>query len=662
MLPNHPALSEPADPRSPLTGLGRAHWAELADHMLRSVRPYASPGGALIQLPGPPSHSGRHSDGLEGFARTMLLAAFRLRGERGDGGLAQRLADGIRAGVDPSAPDAWPLPDAVPQARVEAASIALSLWLTEPWLWDELDDRTRERVLAWLARSAASFHHANNWVWFRIVVSTFLRRHGGSASGEQLEADLAFHETLVRADGWMSDGEERAYDHYNCWALHFYPLLWARMAGEACEHGRRRRYAERLADALPRLLALIGADGTPLLQGRSLIYRFAPAAPLWLAATLDEEELDPARRASLPDPGMLRRAASGMLGSFLRRGAPDERGLLTQGLGQSWPAMSQSYSGPGSPYWAVKGMAGLMLPADHPVWTAREAELLVERGPQRDVIEAAGWELVSAPADGIVRVTNHGTDHALPGEQRSDSPWYARLAYSTATVPPVSAASWDRPLDNAVVLVDGVGRGSHRTGFERLPTQGRARLSRARAHWMLDRDDDYDAGHPRRGTALLGPWVTVASIVHGVDELRLICVDEASDGVPLARLGLECSGWPIDDAAEPSARATAHGIEAVTAAGLRSGLQLVAGPLEPGLRRLRDVSPLGPRTAVPLARAVPGSLADGAVIGVLVSLRGDRERAARPTLTVGDRDSVSVAWPDDTVVDTVVFEVPAHRF
>lgn len=48
--------------------------------MLAAVRPHASAGHALIHLPGPAGASGRHSDGLEGYARTFLLAAFRLAG------------------------------------------------------------------------------------------------------------------------------------------------------------------------------------------------------------------------------------------------------------------------------------------------------------------------------------------------------------------------------------------------------------------------------------------------------------------------------------------------------------------------------------------------------------------------------------------------------
>ncbi|MYV67598.1 DUF2264 domain-containing protein, partial [Streptomyces sp. SID2131] len=69
---------------SPYTGWTRAHWEAAADRLLLGVRPFASPRHGLIGLPGPrPSWSGPRSDGLEGWARTFLLAALRVAGDRG---------------------------------------------------------------------------------------------------------------------------------------------------------------------------------------------------------------------------------------------------------------------------------------------------------------------------------------------------------------------------------------------------------------------------------------------------------------------------------------------------------------------------------------------------------------------------------------------------
>lgn len=55
------------------------------------------PGRALLDLPGRPSRSGVRSDGLEGYARTFLTAAFRVAGAKGEDphNWLERYADGL---------------------------------------------------------------------------------------------------------------------------------------------------------------------------------------------------------------------------------------------------------------------------------------------------------------------------------------------------------------------------------------------------------------------------------------------------------------------------------------------------------------------------------------------------------------------------------------
>lgn len=94
---------------SPYTGWSRAHWEATADGLLDSVDRHASPGRGLILLPGRHSWSGARSDGLEGNARTFLLAGFRIAGAAGDDphGILQRYADGLAAGTR-TVPDKCP--------------------------------------------------------------------------------------------------------------------------------------------------------------------------------------------------------------------------------------------------------------------------------------------------------------------------------------------------------------------------------------------------------------------------------------------------------------------------------------------------------------------------------------------------------------------------
>jgi len=259
-----------------------------AQAMLDAAMARGSRGHARIYFDGPVGGYGRDIDGLEGFARTFLLAGFILKGSGGRQGrdAAEWYARGIATGVDPNSTERWTRLDEQPQAKVEAASIALILDMTRDWIWDELSARTRQRVVDYLSPAAGDQTYPRiNWVWFRLVVQTFLKSVGGPCSKADMEADLASHDSFARANGWLADGDERAYDHYTGWALHLYPTLWAQMRGaEAMAAARGTVDRDRLDRYLTDALALVGSDGAPFLQGRSLTYRFAAAAPFWAGA------------------------------------------------------------------------------------------------------------------------------------------------------------------------------------------------------------------------------------------------------------------------------------------------------------------------------------------------------------------------------------------
>ncbi|MCZ2262186.1 DUF2264 domain-containing protein [Isoptericola sp. QY 916] len=614
----------------------RGRWAALADTMLDSVRPFASPDGSLVTLPGPAGGYGRAVDGLEGYARTFLLAGFRLAGERGADphGYAERYAAGLAAGTDPRHPERWVRLSEHGQAKVEAASIALVLDLTRPWIWDRLDPAVQERVVDYLAEAVGDDTYPRiNWVWFRLVVQTFLRSVGGPHSLDEMAADLATHDSFERADGWMSDGAERAFDHYAGWALHLYPTLWARMAGAADLAAPRRERDVALLDRfLQDAVALVGGDGSPLVQGRSLTYRFAAAAPFWVGAM--------AEVPSLP-PGLLRRAASAVVGHFVERGAPDDDGLLRLGWHHAWPRLAQSYSGPGSPYWASKGLLGLALPADHPAWTAPEEPLPVERGDELRVVRAPGWVVSGTRADGVVRVVNHGTDHAREGDRTGDSPLYARLGYSTATCPWLDDDSWLSPVDQSVSLVDATGRATHRTGMTTLevgvvePAAGEAEAavaaSRVAAHWVLPAEDRQGHGSGATGDAVDAGVLTVVSVVRGPWEVRCVRADALAAGADCAATAarLRVSGWPT-----------------VAGDGLSSVVAPLLGDGTGGTTARDDVSPLGEGARVPW---VDLPAAPGAWAACLVALRrsdGSGDPSTHGAAVTVDGATAVVVWPD----------------
>ncbi|SDO26402.1 hypothetical protein SAMN04487848_0083 [Microbacterium sp. ru370.1] len=648
-------MAIPALPR--LAGGQRSDWLAVADALLDAARRHATPGHGRIVFPGAEGGYGAAVDGLEGFARVFLLAGFRIAGARGEGvdDLIAFFAEGVRTGVDPDAADRWVRMDEHAQAKVEAASLALALDLTREWIWDSLDAQTQERLVAYLAPVVGdATYPQTNWVWFRIVVQTFLRSVGGPWSADDIAADLARHDSFVRADGWLSDGDERAFDHYVGWALHVYPVLWPRMTGATDLVGDRTAGdVARLDRFLQDAVRLIGADGSPLLQGRSLIYRFAAAAPLWAGII-----------AEVPSTGAgrLLHAAGAVVDHFVTRGAPNADGILTLGWHGEWRSLAQSYSGPGSPYWAVKGLMGIALPADHPVWSAVDEPLPIAEADDLRAIPAAGWIVSGTRADGIVRVINHGTDKARPGTSTADSPLYARISYSTATAPLLDDLAWSDPLEQAVVLVDAAGRVTHRTALEPLGAIVHEGVGVAASASDVHLVDIAPTTH-RHGAGLAGAAqslgrMTVTSLVRGAWEVRIARLDHVAPGVDVDLLRVRMGGWALAGAAP--VHATSTGAAEAHANGRVSGIRALTPEATSRVTIRRGASPLGDTAAIPV-------LTWDAVVGVrfagLVTLAGASTAEAAETLLeiVGDEPVAVVTWPDGLSTRTPLTDSGAPR-
>ncbi|UCM88633.1 DUF2264 domain-containing protein [Streptomyces marincola] len=620
-MTHDPAGPAPDTERSPHTGLTRAHWEHTADRLLGAVRRHARPGNALIDLPGPPSGSGTWSDGLEGFARTFLLAAFRAAHAPEDE--AARIlapwAEGLAHGSDPAAPHRWPRPADVRQARVEAASIAIGLHETRHLLWDRLPDPVRERLCDWLSDLAGAEVPPNNWVWFRAVTAAFLRSVGAPHSAADIEHAIAETDGWYLGHGWYTDGRRTNVDHYNGWAMHLYPLWYCRVSGADAEPGLRERYRERLRAFLTDAAHLVAGDGAPLHQGRSLTYRFAAAAPFWNGVLFGADPLP---------PGLARRAASGMLRHFTERGALEPDGLLSLGWHRPFEPVRQRYSGPASPYWASKGFSGLLLPPDHPAWTVREAPLPVERGGFTRVLPAPGWVVSGTAADGVIRVANHGTEHSNGYE-----PFYSRAAYTTHTSPDVAD---DAPGNRTSVLAAD-GTPSRRGPLRRVLAEGRTAVSRHRATWPDEEARDREAP---------GPWVTEAAVLNGPWEVRLVAL------APGRRVRIGGHALAAD---EPPA---GHGGAVRRADGLTSGLVAPGGGGEARLHRAEGVNAFGRYSATPVYEAA-GPLH---AVAVFLGATADGTLPPAPAWETAPASApgsvqVTVRWPDGST-DSVVLPAP----
>lgn len=579
---------------------------------------------------------------MEGFARTFLLAAFRVRGAGGDDphGLLDRFRSGLLAGVDPSSPERWPTIAERRQAVVEAASVAIALSETRPWLWDTLADRERQQVVDWLAGIVGTAGYTNNWIWFQNVIEAFLAQVGGPWDQSDLDRNAEIAESLYIGDGWYSDGAgptgiRQSFDYYAGWAWHVYPLMHSRIRGEALEPVHR----ERLAAFIDQAKDLIGSRGAPLFQGRSLTYRFAMLAPFWAAAIA---EVTPLRA------GATRALGADVVSHFLDAGAVDENGLLPIGWHREFLPLRQLYTSGSSPYWASKGFLGLLLPEGHEEWTAT-AEPVERRQITTRSLTAPGWLVVNSAEDGIVRVLNHGSDgfRGPAGGVRTDNPFYQRAAYSNLTSPELSPEAIAAPLDSHVALLDSHGRPSHRDAIERVHQNDTVAVSRSRVHWLDTEHADAAAWASLRR----GPVVHTASVVHGIHELRIAWWTPAEpEPHPVAALDGD-SAWPTDPGSwrfrlggwplpvdESDTVDTTPGDAPMASASRADGLTTSVIPVQgldaSGIEVRRGSNPFAARSLTPWAEQSTSAEA-GEFVAALVVLTG-----CAPDGAVADGDSL----------------------
>ncbi len=603
----------PTDDRgvSPYTGWTRAHWEHVADGLLRGVQRFASPRHALIRVPGGRADQSRHIAGLEGFARTFLLAAYRLAGARGKapGDLAARYARGLAAGTDPRSGEAWPQMEDGSQAIVEAALLALGLAETGPWIWDQLDRSSQERAVAWLSQINRSRVPPNNWVLFPVTVNAFLKSVGAPHDEHVVERNLDLVDSWYRADGWYTDGQAQNFDYYVGWALHFHTLNWCRLDGDRSDPSRAAVYRSRLRAFLEQYAYLFAGNGAPVYHGRSLTYRVAVAAPLFLGALVDASPLP---------PGRTRRLASGALRHFIEHGAVVD-GRLTLGWHHEFLPMVQHYSGSGSPYWASNAFVGLLLAADHPVWVAREEAAPVEQGDFTVALPTPGFLVRGTQEDGLVRVSSHRSDHfpiRVPGRRPTlarrvmarlgivprrrlpavDDAHYRKLAYTTHTAPDTGGDADRLDTDSQLSLLGSDGSPTRRVRFSTI-----AVADRFAASVCFPSDPN------------LAERIETVSIARGAAEIRIHHV--STERAAVVRDG----GFAL---AAPEPPGTASGdrwsLARRDASGLTSFIAGLYGFEESGVQQLEGVNAFGRYSTTPWLRSPPIDTGESVFVSLVV--------------------------------------------
>lgn len=335
---------------------------------LEALSRHASPAHARIGVGPARASYARVWDELQGYARPlwgMVALAASGEGSRLGTDVWTRWRSGLVAGTDPTHREYWGKTHDHCQAFCEMPPIALALLWARREMWDPLDEVARARIVAWLLQINDFALHANNWLFFRVLVNLALIDATGAGDLARVHADLRAIDELAADDGWYTDGAKehgRAADGYVAFAFHVYGLLAAELIAP-----RDPERAEALRVRARRFAAnwrwFTNDRGAMLAWGRSLCYRWTPAA-FWAACAGTGVPVLP-----WPEIAACWRAQHRW---WAERPLLDANGILTLGFTWENPHLAEGYIAHTSPYWMSKIWLGLRQPETHPFWRGGE--------------------------------------------------------------------------------------------------------------------------------------------------------------------------------------------------------------------------------------------------------------------------------------------------
>ncbi|HYV28183.1 MAG TPA: DUF2264 domain-containing protein [Candidatus Eisenbacteria bacterium] len=421
-----------------------ASWRSAAEDLLKPLAALMHPGKAGLPLQGQASNHGAQADRLESFARPCLLAAHWLASEptkeeklsRKE--IASWFRNGFVIGTDPSSPEYWGPTANHHQHTVEMAALTLALQIARPQLWEPFSATERAQIGRWFASVRGAGLHRNNHMFFCVLPLAFLAQEGFGRPADQKISNhlLDVLEGMSLGGGWLLDGMNETVDYYAAYAWCYYGLWWAKLYGHS-DPKRASRWKNWAGEFLKDYAHFFAVSGENPPFGRSITYRFAATAPFALAEFCG---------VSAIPAGQARRICTSNLEFFLKHPIQQRQGALSLGWTDEFPAVAEAYSCAGSPYWAAKAFAPLLLPPDHKFWRASEVPAPAEKDFQR-AIPQAGLNVRSH--EGEVEVFNSANGICVSNVKFGTWKW-GKLSYRTGFGFEVARDEEHYPLDAAL--------------------------------------------------------------------------------------------------------------------------------------------------------------------------------------------------------------------
>lgn len=308
---------------------------------------------------------------LEAFGRTLCGIAPWLNVE---GGSKEEVAlrnqyrtwtlQAIANSVNPSSKDylTW----TGGQPLVDAAFFSLGL-IRCPWIWQHLNDSTKQQVLTVLKGTRNTMPVYSNWILFSGMIEAFFCKYGYEYDKVRIEFGIReFAEHWYVGDGMFSDGMNFAFDYYNSYVIQ--PFL-ANIIGAMNTREQSYQWFVPKLDKINKRYAelqekLINADGSFPVFGRSITYRGGAFHHL----------ADMALRKQLPASlhgAQVRSALTAVIKKTLDAlNTFTNGGWLNIGLYGSQPGLADFYINTGSEYLCMNIFLPLGLPPTDDFWTS----------------------------------------------------------------------------------------------------------------------------------------------------------------------------------------------------------------------------------------------------------------------------------------------------
>jgi hypothetical protein len=255
------------------------------------------------------------------------------------------------------------------QPLVDASFFALALNRC-PWLWENLNEDVRKKIVTALEASRSTIPVYTNWILFTGMVEAFFCKYNLPYDAVRIEYGLReFSKHWYVGDGMFSDGMDFKLDYYNSYVIQ--PFLVNILEAVSQRDKRFDWFKPELEKITLRYAEVqersINSDGTFPVYGRSIVYRGGAFHHL----------SDMALRKRLPPdtkPEQIRCALTAVIRKTLD--APEtftKDGWLTIGLYGHQPELADFYITTGSLYLCSAIFLPLGLPADDPFWIAPDA-------------------------------------------------------------------------------------------------------------------------------------------------------------------------------------------------------------------------------------------------------------------------------------------------